>query len=344
MTFQPRFTITNSIASTLTKIERARGFLEAAHLSRDWIKEMQNRALILEAHHTTHIEGAQLTLAQSEQLLSGKGVPGTDPDDVQELLNYRKAFEFVSHYFTEWKPITRDIILKIHELLVKRVRGDEASPGNYREKQNWIVDMKTNKAVYTPPPPKEVPGLMQELIQWLDEEQDIHPVILAGIAQFQLVHIHPFLDGNGRAARLISTLCLYRAGYDFKNLFTISEYYDKNRSAYYNAIQSVRENDMDMTDWLEYFCHGLATQMQEVKEKGKKVIQLDLLSRKFNLSDRQKTAMGFLEENPTITNSIYQEVNDVSRNTATNDLMDLVKKGILHRSGTGRGSYYELQK
>jgi len=72
-------------------------------------------------------------------------------------------------------------------------------------------------------------------------------------------HIHPFLDGNGRTSRLLSTLCLYRAGYDFKRLFTISEYYDRDRAAFYRAIQGVRERDMDMTGWLEYFLTGLAT-------------------------------------------------------------------------------------
>jgi len=85
-------------------------------------------------------------------------------------------------------------------------------------------------------------------------------VLVSGIAQFQLVQIHPFLDGNGRTSRLLSTLCLYRAGYDFRRLFTISQYYDRDRTAFYRAIQGVRESGMDMTGWLEYFVEGLATQ------------------------------------------------------------------------------------
>ncbi len=102
---------------------------------------MGARALVLEAHHTTHIEGTRLTLEQSERLLAGEMVPGTDPDDVRELLNYGGAFEFVSTYLGH-----------------------------------------------------------------------------GGVAQFQLVHIHPFIDGNGRTSRLLSTLCLYRSGYDFERL------------------------------------------------------------------------------------------------------------------------------
>jgi Fic family protein len=77
--------------------------------------------------------------------------------------------------------------------------------------------------------------------------------------------IHPFLDGNGRTSRLLSTLCLYRAGYDFKRLFTISEYYDRDRAAFYSALQGVREAGMDLTCWLDYFVEGLATQLLEVK-------------------------------------------------------------------------------
>lgn len=100
---------------------------------------------------------------------------------------------------------------------------------------------------------------MKELVDWLGTDTGIHPVLVSGIAQFQLVQIHPFVDSNGRTARLLSTLCLYRSGYDFKRLFTISEYYDRNRAAYYRALQTVREQDLDLTVWLEYFCEGLAT-------------------------------------------------------------------------------------
>ncbi len=96
--FKPIFTISNRITAGLTRIERARGFLEAAALSEAWVREMGRRALILEAHHTTHIEGTCLTLDQAERLLAGDSVPEAHPDDVRELLNYRKAFELVSEY------------------------------------------------------------------------------------------------------------------------------------------------------------------------------------------------------------------------------------------------------
>ena len=155
-----------------------------------------------------------------------------------------------------------------------------------------MVNAGTREVVYTPPPAHDVPILMRELVDWLNRERDIHPVLVSGIAQFQLVHIHPFLDGNGRASRLLSTLCLYRAGYDFKRLFTISEYYDRDRAAFYRAIQGVREQDMDLTGWLEFFTAGSATQLDEVKGRGERTIRRDALVRQHALSARQAAALG----------------------------------------------------
>ena len=200
--FQPRFTITNRITEGLTRIERVRGFLEAATLSEDWIREMDERALVLEAHHTTHIEGTQLTLDQAERLMAGETVPEADPDDVRELLNYRRAFDFVSEYLSSGPPITEGLIREIHKRLVEGVRGGAAAPGEYRKIQNYVVNSATGETIYTPPPAHEVPILMAELVEWLNHERETHPVLVSGIAQFQLVHIHPFLDGNGRTSRL----------------------------------------------------------------------------------------------------------------------------------------------
>jgi Fic family protein len=127
--FRPRFKITNAIANAITRIERARGFLESAALSDEWVDAMANRALVLEAHHTTHIEGTHLTLEQSERLLAGDKVPEADPEDARELLDYREAFDFVSGYLESGDPITEGLIREIHRQLVKGVRGGGGGTG-----------------------------------------------------------------------------------------------------------------------------------------------------------------------------------------------------------------------
>ena len=168
---KPRFTITNRITAGLTQIERARGFLDAAKLSEDWLEEMRSRAFLLEAHHTTHIEGTRLTLEQAENILAGREVAQADPDDVRELLNYRAAFEFVSEYLGKGGPITEGLIREIHKRLVEGVRGGTAAPGTYRKVQNYVVNSLTRQIIYTPPPPGDVPALMSELVAWLNGAQ-----------------------------------------------------------------------------------------------------------------------------------------------------------------------------
>ncbi|NLG01018.1 MAG: Fic family protein [Lentisphaerae bacterium] len=344
-TFKPTFKITNRITAGLTHIERARGFLDAATLSEAWVREMGRRALILEAHHTTHIEGTRLTLDQAEQLLAGKPVPEADPDDVRELLNYKKAFEFVSEYLEDGGPITEGLVREIHKRLVEGVRGGAAAPGEYRNIQNYVVNSSTGETVYTPPPAHDVPIMMAELVDWLNQEQEIHPVLVSGISQFQLVHIHPFLDGNGRTSRLLSTLCLYRAGYDFKRLFTISEYYDRDRSAFYRAIQSVREAEMDMTGWLQYFVEGLTTQLAEVRERGEQAIRKDVLVKEHRLSDRQAKALGHILEHGSLTIKDFEALcPGVNRRTLQRELRNMVEKGVLVSEGATNRLIYLLKE
>lgn len=333
--FQPLFTISNRIAADLTRIERARGFLEAATLSDSWIRDMGHRALVLEAHHTTHIEGTHLTLEQAERLLGGESLPEADPDDVRELLNYREAFGFVSDYLDRGGPLAEGLIREIHKLLVQGVRGGAAAPGEYRRVQNYVVNSATGETVYTPPPAHDVPILMAELVAWLNHGQELHPVLMSGIAQFQLVHIHPFLDGNGRTSRLLSTLCLYRAGYDIKRLFSISEYYDRDRPAFYRAIQGVRDQGMDMTGWLEYFTHGLATQLVEVKERGERAIRRDLIAKDHELSERQGQVLAYVLENGSLSIQQYEALTPgVSRRSLQRDLRVLVDKKLLAEKAT----------
>ena len=143
--FKPRFKYTHRINNNLLEIERARGFLEAAQLKDKWVKEIQSEALIVETHHSTHIEGTNLTFSQAKRILTGKEVIGIHPDDRKELLNYKEAMDFVSRYLGKKDPITEGLIREIHKMLVKGVRGNSALPGIYRKIQNYIVDAIDNK-------------------------------------------------------------------------------------------------------------------------------------------------------------------------------------------------------
>jgi Fic family protein len=182
----------------------------------------------------------------------------------------------------------------------------------------------------------EVPPLMRELVEWLRSEEAVHPVLVAGIAQFQLVHIHPFVDGNGRTSRLLSTLCLYRMGYDFKRLFTISEYYDRDRAAFYAALQGVRQADMDLTGWLEFFVTGLATQLREVRARGEQAIRIDVLANRHGLNARQAMLVGtFLERTSLTLADVELLLPGMARRTLQRDLKRLVELGLVNETGRG---------
>src|SRR6476620_1918205 len=334
MPLTPRFTITNRIASDLAAIERARGFLEAATLSETWVRRMSSRALLLEAHHTTHIEGTQLSIDQSARAWAGDTPPESRPDDIRELLNYREAFDLVSEYLTSGDPITEGLIREIHRRLVQGVHGGEGQPGSYRVKQNYVANAVTREIVYTPPPPLDVPPMMRELVDWLRDTDDVHPVLVAGIAQFQLVHIHPFVDGNGRTSRLLSTLVLYRVGYDFRRLFTLSEYYDRDRAGFYGALQAVR-TDMDLTGWLEYFARGLSSQLVEVRNRGEAAIRTDLLAREHGLNARQADVLALFAAEPGVSISdLEQRVPGADRSTLQRDLRRMLDLGLIAHSGS----------
>jgi Fic family protein len=343
MTFNPKFVITPKINKALVEIERVRGFLDAIKLKENWISDLQNKALILETHYSTHIEGTTLTLEQATGILEGKKVTGINRDDEKELRNYKKAMDFVSKYIDKEDPVTEALIRELHKMTVKGVRGERADPGNYRKIQNFVFNSQTKKVIYTPPNPLEVPRLMRAFVIWMNEPHDISPVLLSGIAQFQFVHIHPFIDGNGRTARLLSTLILYKTGYDFKRLFSISEYYDKNRPGYYDAIQSVRKSHLDMTGWLEYFVNGLRSQMEEIQDKGKKIAFTDKVLGElagFDLNSRQNIIVRHIFLNKRVDNAQCKALCRSIKRTATRDLTDLVEKSILQKCGEKKGTYY----
>ena len=349
MTFNPKFAITPKINKALVEIERVRGFLDAVKLKDDWFADMQKKALILESHHSTHIEGTALSLEQAKSILEGKKVKGVNRDDEKELLNYKKAMDLISKYLGKDDPVTEGTIRELHKITVQSVRGGQADPGNYRKIQNYVVNSRTHEVIYTPPSPLEVSRLMREFADWLNKDVDISPVLIAGVAQFQFVHIHPFIDGNGRTARLLSTLILYKTGYDFKRLFSISEYYDQDRLVYYQAIQSVRKNKLDMTVWLEYFVNGLRSQMKEIREKGEQLIKQDGLlqkiKKKTGLNSRQEKVVKYLIRIGRISVNEYQSVTSCIRRTAQRDLEDLIAKNVIKivaKSPTDPTKHYVL--
>lgn len=341
--FKPVFTLTPSIVDNLLAVERVRGFLEALVMREHILQEMQAEAMIRDVHASTHIEGTQLTIEETKAILEGKEVAGASKKDVREVINYRKALDLAAEYHNSPEAVSEDTIKRLHSVITEGF--PEAKPGQYRKVQNYIISSDTNEVIYTPPPHYEVPYMMKDLVEWLNTQEELSPILAGGVAQFQLVHIHPFVDGNGRTARVLATLILYKTGYDFKRLFAISEYYDKDRRRYYKALQLVRKYDMDMTPWLEYFTEGLRAQLTEVRRRGMEFIRDSVVAEHlsgFHLNDRQKTCVQYLEEKGHITRAEYVDLTGASLRTANYDLKELEDAGLVKRVGRGRSTRYVL--
>ena len=129
-------------------------------------------------------------------------------------------------------------------------------------------------------------------------------------------------------------LCLYRKGYDFKRLFTLSEYYDWDRPNYYRAIQSVRQQSLDLTNWLEYFTLGLQWQLAEVQEKGESLVRRDVLAKKHKLSARQRLAVELALRQTTFQIQDFEaRCPGVHRRSLQRDLAGLLETGLLEAEG-----------
>lgn len=345
--FAPVFTITNKILKNIAQIEAAEEVIKHSPLLPLWEKEFKQDAIVRSVYHGTHIEGNTLHKDDAKDILLGKEVVGR-PRDIQEIINYRKVIEFIEDEAQrKIEKITEQLIKKLHRLLIINILSPELS-GEYRQKQVVIKDSQTGQVTFRPPSPLEVPYLMREFIYWLnrDTSSELHSVLKAGIAHHELVRIHPFIDGNGRVARVLATLILFLGGYDIRKFFSLEEYYDKDAATYYHNLQ--RATNGDLTAWLEYFTFGGANEFEKIKEKVLKLSKDVKLREKFGgkqiyLTPRQMKLVEYIQEVGFLQNQSFSMIfPDVSEDTVLRDLSDLIQKGLIKKVGSTKAARYVI--
>lgn len=345
--FTPSYTITNKILNHISRIEAAEEVIKHAPLLPLWEKQFKEDAIIRSAYHGTHIEGNMLQKDDAKNVLEGKEVLGR-PRDIQEIINYRKVIEFIDEEAKrKIDKITEPLIKKLHRIIVENILPIEQS-GEYRIKQVVIKNSSNGEVTFRPPAPVEVPFLMREFLYWLnrDDQDSIHPVMKAGIAHHELVRIHPFIDGNGRIARVLATLSLLLGGYDIRRFFSLEEYYDKDAVSYYHSLQKASSGDL--TSWLEFFTLGASCEFDRVKEKILKLSKDVKLKERFGgqqifLTERQIKIMEYIQEIGYLQNQSFSTIfPDVSEDTVLRDVQDLIKKGIIKKIGSTKAARYVL--
>jgi Fic family protein len=344
--FSPLFNITNRVLTSIAKIEAAEEVIRHAPLLPLWEKRFQDEAIVRAVYHGTHLEGNRLGFDEAKDVLLGKEVIGR-PRDIQEIINYRKVLEVIDEEAKKKiEKITEQLIKKLHRVIVDRILSPEDA-GEYRKKQVVIRNSQNGEITFRPPPAIEVPFLMREFVYWLNQttSEQLHPVLKAGIAHHELVRIHPFIDGNGRVARVLATLILFLGGYDIRRFFSLEEYYDRDAASYYSNLQKATQGDL--TTWLEYFTYGTAYEFEKVKEKILKLSRDVRLKEKFGqqifLTERQVKIIEYLQEVGYLQNQQFATLfPDISEDTVLRDLKDLVQKGLIKKVGSTKSARYML--
>ena len=231
------FVTTPAIAEGLQSIQAAQDDLDPfAQFPYEFSGELRRAVLAQSVHYSTRLEGNTLTLDQVQAVLGGQQVQAP-PDHVREVENYRDAMAFVqSMTIGRDPPITDETIRTIHFLVTKNL-SESYAPGRYRTEQNFVVDQTRNMRVFFPPPPEEVPTLMAEYVAWLNSRQEYPAPIRAALAHLNLVAIHPFLDGNGRTARVLESLVMYAGGFKAEELVSLEAHYGQDNQAYYRVLR-----------------------------------------------------------------------------------------------------------
>jgi len=343
--FKPNFHYTHKIVNNLTAIAKARAVILNAPLIPKWEVSLRREALLRSAHSSTAIEGNPLTLEQVSELAAGRDIM-VRRKDKKEVLNYLEALEKIPE-FAERKPFKLSDLLELHKLVTRDTLENPADEGSLRNQQVAVVNRATGQIIFMPPPTDRVGALVEEFLEWFNSEEvnEIDPVLEAGLAHYELVRIHPFVDGNGRTARVMASIVLFKRAFDIKRFFALDDYYDKDRRAYYAALKTVDQDSLDLTGWLEYFTEGVAVSLKAVEDKVIGLSQdIKFLKERgqIALTDRQVKIVEMLLQNEKLTIGQVKDLFGFSRQMALKEMTKLVDLGVVRPKGRGRGAYYEL--
>jgi Fic family protein len=342
-TLPPKIGITWALASQLSEADRAVSQLAGV------ARTLPNPHLLIspflrrEAVLSSRIEGTQASLTD---LLAYEASPATPTpanrasrSDVQEVHNYVLALDYGLPRLADL-PISSRLIREMHEQLMKGVRGESATPGQFRTSQNWIgsPNCSLNDATYVPPPVNEMHQSLNDLEKFLHSENELPPLVQIAIAHYQFEAIHPFLDGNGRIGRLLLVLLLCARGILPAPLLYLSAYFEQHRTDYYNGLLSVSRKE-DWVSWITYFLKAVTTQSNDAVARSTSLIDLQNRYRDRLLESRATSnllrLMDHLFTDPAITLGSTARFLECTPRTAQLNIDKLVDNGILNEV-TGR--------
>lgn len=344
--FEPKLSYSPQIINTLAAIERLYGQILAEKLIPSLSLKLAQENQVLATHHSTSIEGNPLLVRDVTNIVLGDQIPTTKSE--KEVKSYFAVLGSLVELFNLRAPITTKLTLELHKKLMANLEGKDA--GHFRTGSVFVGrKTKTEISVKHNPPYHtqiQIEHALAELYAWLNEPNTVHPVIKAGILHHQFAYLHPFYDGNGRLARILTTYFLLLKGYEVTKYFILDDYYDIDRQLYSDKLHSADSGDE--TVWLEYFLEGIANSLQAALARIRELTAggLDKLSgeKRVLVTPREEEVLEIVLAKTAVKSSALEESFGVSRQQAHALLSSLVGKGILQKFGSTKNSYYKLLK
>ncbi len=344
-----RWTLTDDIRANLSRIAELKGILDTRGvLPRRWAGRLRRELESASVAASTSMEGVPVTVDDVRRILAGDRPPAVSEEDAQLVQGYRDAMSFVLRRADDvaftWQT---ELILGIHDRVL--AGSHAAGAGRFRTGQVHVVDTGTGRLIYTPPPPEAVSELVTGLAVFAEEHQTgIEPPVLAALIHVRLAGIHPFADGNGRTARVLASLAMYRGGYTIPEFTCLEEYWGAHRDDYYGAFTCLGEawdSGADVTSFI--VAHTDAQRLQvdalslrQAVEREVWTILEDLAIEDLSGPPRFAEVLFDAFFGREVSNRYYRGLTDVSIATATNDLGRLEASGLLQAMGAGRTRTY----
>lgn len=335
------------INTLLEKATKALGELNAFSLIVPDIDLFIEMHVVKEAQTSSRIEGTQTGI--DEALMPEEQIRPEKRDDWREVRNYIDA---VNESVTELKnfPLSSRLLKHAHEILMRGVRGEHKQPGEFRSSQNWIGGSSLTDAAFIPAHPQDVPDLMGDLEKfWHNEEVAVPHLVRIAISHYQFETIHPFCDGNGRIGRLLIPLYLMSHGLLAKPSLYLSDFFERNRSSYYDALMRVRQSG-DLIHWIRFFLKGVEETASKGRDTFQKILALrnEIEPKILGLGKRAPNArqtLNLLYRKPMIMAADLERELSVKHPTANALIRDFVELGLLEEvTGARRNRLYVFHR
>ena len=311
---------------------------------------LNSAAIVDSVHFSTKIEGNSLSREQVTQAIESGRVKAP-ARELREVLNYARTRRMVREWSLKGRPFNDAWVLQHHAELLKGIVGGRLR-GRYREAQCAVTDSKTRSIVYMAPEWRDAPALMKGLLAWVRQQRAARAsaVLLAAQFHYEFVTIHPFMDGNGRLARLLTNGILVAGGYDVERYAAIEKQHEKDRGAYYRAIRSLQAENyydiprsQDIRAWVAYWLRCLLSAYDEALTRLAGTVSPSPSLHPPSLDYRLQRAESMFRQHYRLRAAEYAELAGLGRTQAVSDLNVLVKTGVLERVGGGRSTVYRIK-